>query len=76
MKSSTTLKELIDSLKLQSECPKCGADWDLLEDLLYEGMGSPNFQEAQIIMGNCPVCQMRFRKEVRYGRERTNNCIS
>ena len=48
----TTTKELIDSLKIQMECPKCGASW---KNLTYD--------EIMMITQNCPVCKMRFGKK-------------
>jgi len=44
-------------------CLKCGADWKCLEDSLYEGMGSPNYDVARNVIANCDVCQIRFKEE-------------
>ena len=55
-----TTQQLIESLKVQTECPKCGVSFKELEDSLHEGMDSENYQIAQMVINNCPVCQWRF----------------
>lgn len=59
-----TNKEIELSLRQQTLCPKCGVSWTELEDSLYEGIVSENYQIARIVLDNCKVCQMRFQKEL------------
>ena len=53
-----------ESLKAQSLCPKCGANWVEIEDSLYETIASENYQIARIIIDNCEVCGERFKGEI------------
>jgi len=52
-----------ESLKQQSECPRCGANWKIIPDMLADGMQSWNYQLAMTIISNCDVCRARFEKE-------------
>lgn len=49
-----------ESLKQQSECPKCKVSWKVIEESLNEPAGSENRMIASIIIENCPVCKERF----------------
>ncbi len=55
-----TTQEIKDSLTIQTECPKCGADWQEIENALYE-QGDDYYIALQVIR-NCPVCGMRFER--------------
>lgn len=55
-----TTKDLLDSLKLQDICPKCGVNYRELEESLKESPQGENFRIAITIIENCPVCKMRF----------------
>ena len=55
-----TNKEIEQSLRHQVVCPKCGASYKALEDSLYEGLASENYQIARVLIDNCPVCRARF----------------
>jgi len=56
-------KQIEDSLKLQSVCPKCGADWEQIEEMRHAPSFSEDRQLAHLIIKNCGVCQMRFKNE-------------
>jgi Pyruvate/2-oxoacid:ferredoxin oxidoreductase delta subunit len=49
-----------ESLKLQSECPKCKVSWKCLEECLHEPAGSENRMIASFIIDGCAVCSERF----------------
>lgn len=53
------------SLEYQTECPKCGASYREMEKSLHEGVDSDNCYNALLILGNCRVCQLRFRSEIK-----------
>ena len=55
------LKELIEG---QVFCPRCSANWHLLEDSLYEGIASENYQIACMIIDNCQICQIKFKEVI------------
>ena len=57
-------EEIKQSLQSQVFCPKCGVSYKALEDSLYEGLNSENYQIARTIINNCKICQMRFDKEM------------
>ena len=54
-------KELIPNT---DTCPKCSASWKALEDDLREPIGSYALDQALIIIMNCDVCQLKFKKEL------------
>jgi len=54
------------SLKLQTNCPKCGASWKELDDSLHESMDSPNWYLALLLLKNCRICALRFQDEYRH----------
>jgi len=54
-------KVLSESLKLQSQCPLCKADWGQVEGMLHEHMASQNYTLALLIIWNCPACSERFK---------------
>ncbi len=46
----------------QDTCPKCSANWKVLqEDLETEPLGSYELDQTLIIIENCPVCQLKFK---------------
>ncbi len=51
------------SLSYQNQCPKCGADWQTLEGMLYEPV-SDNREVALVIIRNCDVCRAKFKKQL------------
>ena len=55
------LKELIEG---QVFCPRCSANWHLLEDSLYEGIDSGNYEIAKLLMKNCRICQIKFKEVI------------
>jgi len=48
-----TTKDILQSLKIQTECPKCQANW---RNLTYD--------EIYLIIQNCKVCEWRFENEM------------
>jgi len=56
-------KVLSDSLKQQTLCPLCKADWGQVDEMLHEHVASQNYTLAsQIIILNCPACSERFKE--------------
>jgi transcription elongation factor Elf1 len=51
-------------LDSQSLCPKCGADWNALGEMLNEYPDSDNFRQAVVIAQNCPICAVRFQTKL------------
>jgi len=52
--------QIEESLKHQTQCPKCGADWKEMESSLHESILSDNWHISRLMILNCPVCRMRF----------------
>jgi len=53
--------ELQESLKQQEVCPKCGAHWRAIGQMLRGPAGSDNLYLAEVIIDKCDVCQARFK---------------
>ena len=53
-----------ESLKQQVECPKCGINWNEVEDCLHSPIGSDNRELFTAITTNCPICRLRFEGEL------------
>ncbi len=60
-----TTKDLLNSLKLQDTCPKCGANWVEVEKNLHTY--DENYAIALAIILNCPVCKLRFPRGGNHG---------
>ena len=56
--------DLMASLKQQTVCPDCGANWTELEQSLKEDIDSENCWLALVIVRNCACCQLRFADEI------------
>jgi len=52
--------QIEESLRLQTQCPKCGTDWNEMESSLHESILSDNWHISRLMILNCLVCQMRF----------------
>ncbi len=52
------------SLEAQTECPKCGFNWQKAENWLYETVASKDYHLAIRIIKSCDVCSIRFKKEL------------
>ena len=52
------------SLKYRDECPKCGANWIALADMLGDSLDSDNRATALATIQGCPygICQIHFKR--------------
>ena len=65
MKVSYSEDITLQLLRYQDTCPKCGVNWTAIgEDIFYFQNGEARWQ-ALIIIDNCDVCKVRFRRERR-----------
>ena len=55
---------LKQSLMYQDTCPRCGTDWEALEESLYQEVTSFDYLYGRSIIENCPVCKIRFEEEI------------
>jgi endogenous inhibitor of DNA gyrase (YacG/DUF329 family) len=51
-----------ETLRFQRVCPKCGASFPILEEMLND-RSHEDYYIATLMIANCPVCGDRFKEE-------------
>jgi len=58
---ATPIADQLRELNKPNLCPSCGCNWDIIPEMLAEGVYSDNFQTAIKILGNCSECNAQFK---------------